>query len=310
MNKLWQTMKDMPAAVKDLFVDYKWVLVKAVAYAMVVIVFYLVFLWFLFPYDDLTTRFVEQFGNSAMNVSVGSTTGAFPIGLKLRDVVIREAAAGSGSSLFEASEIKLIPGIFSLLRGWLRLSVDARLYHGSAQLSIGARKGDFVFSGVIKDIDIDTYPMLKSSYGLNMIGTFNARLSMRGSMDDVTKDTGKGLIHMQGVTLEPSNLLGVLTLPKIEFGDITLPVFIQGGRIDFQEASQTSKDINSQLDGSIALRRPVESSALDLRLKFNPTPALEAQIRKTVPIFMLSRAPSGYFNVTITGNLNMPRFAQ
>ena len=310
MNKLWQMIKGMPAAVKDLFIDYKWVLVRAVAYAMVVIVFYLVFLWFLFPYNDLTTRFVEQLGNSAVNVSVGSTTGAFPIGLKLHDVVIREATAGSRSSLFEASEIKLTPGIFSLLRGWVWLSVDARLYHGSALLSIGTHKGDFVFSGVIKDIDIDKYPVLKSSYGLNMVGTFNARLSMRGSLDDVTKDTGKGLINMQGVTLEPSDLLGVLTLPKIEFGDITLPVFVQGGKIDFQDASQTSKDINSQLDGSITLRRPAESSAMNLRLKFNPTPALEAQMRKTVPLFVLSRAPSGYFNVAITGNLNMPRFSQ
>ncbi len=296
--------------VRAFLVDQKWVIVKAAAYVVVVISFYVVFLWFLFPYNALTTRLVERLRSRSLDVSVGSTTGAFPLGLKFHHVVVKKESGGSEKDLLAADEIELIPGILSIFRGWLSLSIMARLYHGSILFNIGLHKRDFACNGVIKDIDIGMYPVLRSSYGLNMIGKLNARLNIKGSMDNVAKDAGKGVMDMKAVALEPSNLLGILPLPKIDFGDITLPVYIKDGRIDVQDASQTSKDINSQLDGSIMLMTPAGNSTLDLRLKFNPTPALEAQIRKTVPLFMLTRAPSGYFNMHITGNVSMPRFNQ
>ncbi len=311
MNKFWQKVKSLPNSAGEFLTEYKWTLIKGAAYAAVALLFYFIFLWFLFPYNDLTTKLCDRIKDkTSIEVSIRKATGAFPIGLKLQDVAVEQKTGNSGTTLLEARDIELTPALFSLLKGWLALKVNARLYHGTLSFQAGSKKTSFYVIGVIKDIYMDKYSMIKSNYGLNMEGTLSAKIDLKGSTNNVTKDSGNGLISMKNVVLKPSKLFGILTLPQVNFGTITLPIFIKDGKLSLQNASQTSKDINSQFDGTVTFTTPLGYSILDLKLKFNPVPELEQQIRKSIPFFTLTRDQSGYFNVSIAGNLTMPRFNQ
>jgi type II secretion system protein N len=309
MNNFLKKIKNSLVSVKDFLIEKKWVLVKGGAYGAVVLLFYVIFLWFLFPYHEAVTRLSDELKNkTSMEVTVRKAGGAFPLGLNLSDVVVTEKIGTHESPLLEARTIKIVPGILSLLRGWVSLKVYARLYNGQAWIDFSSNKTDFNLNGVIKDIYIDKYTLIKSNYGLNMDGILDAKLDIKGNLNDVTKDKGSGFINMKHIILKPSKIFGIFALPNTNFGDINLPVFIKNGQVSLQDAAQTGSDINSKLNGSIILLNPIGSSVLNLSLQFNPSPALEEQIKKTIPFFNLTRDSSGYFNVPITGNLNMPRF--
>ena len=311
MNKILNKIINFFVSVKDYLIEKKWTLVKGAAYLAVVILFYIIFLWFLFPYHEAVTRLSDELKTkTSMDVTMRKASGAFPFGLNLSDVVVTEKVGTQESPLFEARTIEIVPGILSLLRGWVTLKIYSRLYNGQAWIDFGSNKKDFSLNCVIKDIYIDRYSLIKSNYGLNMDGILDAKLAVKGKVNDISKDNGSGLIHMKNVILKPSKIFGIFTLPNTNFGDISMPVFIKGGVVSFQDASQTGTDVNSKLDGSIILLNPIQNSVLNLKLRFNPSPVLEQQIKKDIPFFNLTRDTSGYFNIPITGSLGMPGFAQ
>ncbi len=311
MNKFWQKVKFFSFSLRDFLAENKWALAKAFAYLTVVIVFYFIFLWFLFPYNEISTILSNEIkSKTTMDMSVKKSEGAFPIGLKLTDVLITKKTGDNESPVLEAHTFELTPAVLSLFKGWLAFKIHAALYNGQASLEMGSKKTDFYFDGVIKNIYIDRYSLLKSNYGLNMDGILNVKWNIKGSLDNAARDSGNCIINIKNASMGHSTLSGILTLPKINFGDISLPVFVKDGRVDIQNATQASKDINSQLEGSIILANPAGNSVLNLKLKFNPTPEMEQQMRKTIPFFMLTRDASGYFNLSVTGNLNAPRFNQ
>lgn len=311
MNKYWQKVKQFFAAAGNFISEKKWILLKAAAYMAVVALFYFIFLWFIFPYNELSTLLTNKVrGSTSMDLSIRKAEGAFPVGLKLYDVIVTTKIGKNESPLLEARTIELTPAVLSLFRGWMGIKIHARLYNGRASLEIGRKRTDFYVKGVITDTDIGRYSLLKSNYGLNMDGTLNVKLDLSGSLHNIAGDSGSGLISMNNVLLKPSTLFGIFSLPKLDFGTITFPFFIKNGKLDIQDASQKSRDINSQIDGSIMLADPVGNSALNLKLKFDPTPETEQLIRKTVPFFMLTRDTTGYFHVSVTGNLLMPRMNQ
>ncbi|MCL4477919.1 MAG: type II secretion system protein GspN [Deltaproteobacteria bacterium] len=292
-------------------IDRKWILLKFAGYSFFVIIFYILFLWFLFPYNELVAKLTNSLGNSTtMEVSVKNAKGAFPIGLKLEDVTLIVTKGKKANHIFNAKQIILKPSIISIFKGWISLNTNASLYNGDVNMGFGLKKDKFYLNGVIKNISIGDYSVLKDMYGLNMNGTVNAKLDITGSLNNIQADNGNVFLSMRDVNLEPSTIMGILTIPKISFGEIKIPLFIKNGEVHIEDASQTSNDINSQLNGSIILGYPLVDSMLNIQLKFNPTPGTEKNIKNAVPIFMLKRDVTGYYNVSIKGNLNMPRFEQ
>ncbi len=294
---------------KDFFIERKWVFAKGVAYFAVFVLFYIVFLWFLFPYNELVTILSSELRNkTSMDLSVSKASGAFPLGLKLSDVVITKKVDSNESPLLEARTIEITPGILSLFKGWMSVSIYTRLYNGQAWIDVGSNRKDFNFKCILKDIYLDRFTLIKNNLGLNIDGILSAKMNINGVMNDITSDKGNIFINMKHVIIKPSKIFSIFTLPNTNLGDINLPIYIKGGRVLFQDASQTGSDINSKLDGSITLLNPVTNSVLNLKLRFNPSPALEQHIKEAIPFFNLNRDTAGYFNVPITGNLMMPRF--
>ena len=311
MNKILKKIINFFVSVKDFLIEKKWTLVKGTAYVAFVVLFYVIFLWFLFPYREAVTRLSDELkSKTSLDVSVRKASGTFPFGLNLSDVVLTEKVGTQESPLLEARTIEVVPGILSLLRGWVTLKIYSRLYNGQAWIDFGSNRKDFRLNCVIKDIYIDRYSLIKSNYGLNMGGILDVKLAVTGGVNGFSKDKGSGLIHMKNVVLKPSKIFGIFALPNTNVGDINMPLFIKGGVVSFQDASQTGSDVNSKLNGSIILLNPLQNSVLNLKLRFNPSPALEQQIKKSIPFFNLTRDSAGYFNVPITGSLGMPGFAQ
>lgn len=309
MNKFFRKIKDLFTSLKTFFFDYKLLLAKVGAYLLVVVIFYFIFLWFFFPYNELATRLTDEFQTkTGMNVTIRNATGAFPLGIDLSDVVVTKIMSSNENPLLEARTIKIVPDLLSLFRGWVTLKVYARLYNGEAWINISSNKTDFSTKCKLKNIYIDKYSLIKSNYGLNLEGILNANFNITGSLTNLNKDKGNAVVKINHMILHPSKILGIFTLPNIDLGDINIPIYIKEGRLSFQDANQASKDLSSKLDGNIILLNPISNSILNLKLKFNPSPELDQQIKKVIPIFNLTRDAAGYYNIPITGNLTMPRF--
>lgn len=309
MNKFLKKIKNFFVTSKLFLSEHKSLLSKAAIYITVVIFFYFIFLWLLLPYNEIVARLADEIrSKTSMNVSVRKANGAFPLGLNLSDVVVTKRFNGNEYPLLEARTIKLVPGILSLFKGWFSLSVYARLYNGQVRIDAGSNKEDFTLKSTIKNIYLDKYSLLKSIYGLNIEGILNASIDMKGVLNNVSKDRGNATIKIKHMVFNPSRILDIFILPKMDLGDVSIPVYIKDGRLVFQNAGQNSKDIASKLEGSITLLTPLSNSILDLNLKFNPSPELEQQIKKAIPIFTLTRDATGYFVIPITGNLTLPRF--
>ena len=309
MNKFLKKIKDLFVSAKVFISEHKNSLAKGSIYTVIVLFFYFMFLFFLLPYNEIVGRLSDEIRNkTSINVSVRRSGGTFPFGLNLSDVVVTKRFNGNEYPLLEARTIKIVPGILSLLKGWISLSVYARLYNGQAWMDVSSNRKDFIGKCMIKGIYIDKYSLLKSNYGLNIDGILDAKIDIRGVLNDVTKDRGNINIKIKHMVFNPSKILDIFILPKMELGDVNIPIYIKDGKLVFQDAGQNSKDINSKLEGSVMLLTPISNSILNLKLKFNPSPELEQQIKRAIPIFTLTRDASGYFVIPITGNLAMPMF--
>ncbi|HWR72254.1 MAG TPA: type II secretion system protein GspN, partial [Nitrospirota bacterium] len=106
--------------------------IRALGLAGYFIVAFLVFLFFLFPFDRVISRLESEVRRTTpLELSIGHVSPRFFNRFALRDVVV---SGGNGSVLFESPSAQATVSLLRLLRGVLALDLRADAYGGEILL--------------------------------------------------------------------------------------------------------------------------------------------------------------------------------
>lgn len=282
---------------------------KWIAYIGYISVVTMVFLYYLFPSDTMNaylnhhvSRLWPQF--QLVSSEVGPT---LPPGLKLTLPVLyrgQQAIAG-------AQHVKLIPGLLSLFSAGKKVHIRGDAYEG-------AMSGTVVISGLdaspVLDLDlvfggikVGSIPIISSLVTHEVDGIAGGRFLF----DNAENPAGQGSLDLTitdgSVALNPP-LLGIT---QLNFNSIEGEAELSDRRIRISRFFVKGQEINLNATGTIVLREPFDTSALNISGQILPHPSFIRNLAGVVPAGMISEKSisGGGIPFRISGTVANPAFS-
>lgn len=285
-----------------------------------------------FPFGRLKDTVAEALSQDGRyDVTVGSVSGLFPLGLALEDIrlVGRPERPGDKPDKLTVDKAEIRIGLFSLLSGSPKISfaVDAFKGHieGTTMKNDKERAISFKFHhvafkhlpGIAKAIDLPMAGTVSGDASLTIPkrdGLRKAEGHLRISCSNCSFGDGKHKIKPKFMArpgkYNPVAEQGV-TLPKIRLGKFGGDIEIKKGRAEFKDFEALSPDGEAELMGYVLLRDPVSFSSVQALFKFRFSDELKQKKPKIVGIeasMARGRRRDGMLGMCITGRLKRLRF--
>jgi len=305
---------------------------KYSGYTAFAVVVMLISAYMAFPFErlkDVITTKLTQGGR--YDVTIGSVSAAFPIGVTLEDLVMesRPERPKEKPSKMVIDKATVTFGFFSLLTGRpeIHFSVDTLGGHINGKTredSDSGRSIQFAFSA----IEFEHLPGLDHAVELPMDGTVSGSAKLTIPKAGMRKSQGKMTLACHGCSVgdgkhkvkfkfaarpghyNPLAEQGV-TLPKLQLGKFGGDIIIKHGKATFDQFDAFSPDGEAQIMGYVMLRDPVAFSSVIALFKFKFSEALKKRKPKTVLIessMGRGKRADGMLGLCATGRLKSLRF--
>ncbi len=266
-------------------------LVRWLAFTAYFVAAFLVFLFFLFPFDRIKTRLESEVGaRTPVELSVARISPRFFNRFVLSDVVVSDK---QGKVLFESGTVRTTVSLFSLLRGALGVSLRAAAYGGELQIKASQGPGQQYLLLDADSLDIASYPLLKD-FGLKLSGKLGGNFEM-------TNGAGKGRLWLKGVASRELKVMG-FSVPDLDFDTGWLETELKGDRLTVKKLEMDGKDLAVRATGDIVLR---ERGAINLTIRLKPSERL-SQEQSALFSLLRNRDPDGFYQVGLGGTLTQP----
>ncbi len=307
-------------------------ILRYVGYGVFALVVTLVSTYLAFPFGRLKDTVAQALSQDGRyDVTVGSVSGLFPLGLALDDIrlVGRPERPGDKPDKLVVDKAEIRIGVFSLLKGSPKIafSLDAFKGHieGSTTKSDKERSLAFSFRdvafahlpGIAKAIDLPMAGRVSGDVSLTIPkrdGLRKAEGHLRISCSDCSFGDGKHKIKPKFMArpgkYNPVAEQGV-TLPKIRLGKFGGDIEIKKGRAEFKDFEALSPDGEAQLLGYVLLRDPLAFSSVQALFKFRFSDELKKKKPKIVGIeasMARGKRRDGMLGMCISRRLKRLRF--
>ncbi|MGI6387815.1 MAG: type II secretion system protein GspN [Desulfomonilia bacterium] len=252
-----------------------------------------------FPYDTFRGRLEETMSSLVGRpVTLGYISSSLPFGLKVEEMSIDENPF--------AKELKIRPGLISLLSGSLDLSVEAFFpsgsLSGSVRTPLDAMGESLSVTARMDNLDSQALQHLFPS-GVCPRGIITGTIDisrpnaspreMEGRADIIWKDGYLPIVH------SPLNL--PLPLDGIQFTTLKLESAMEKGLITL-EGLELAGDISGSVKGSIRIMEPLSRSRLNLSGEVSLPPDLALLLGAQ------AGSSTGGMRFSLRGTLDRPRF--
>ena len=282
---------------------------KKIAYSGYFIIITLVFLYFLFPGDAVTSYINYKINNMSpdVRISISGLQPDFPPGIKLLgpDVIYRN------QPLAGADWLRIKPAYLSLFSDNKTFFVKGDVYTGNLDSVI--RLADFSANpafdaeATFANIQISQIPIVEQFQNYQITGIAGGKMLFDNKEVKAGKGNAQIIVTDAVVEFTPA-LFG---LEQLTFTSINTDFEINGQRVVVKKFDVDSRDVSASASGSIILRTPVNKSTINIRGEFKPHPAFIKQLGNLFPVEMLKRRQnaSGVLPFRITGSVEQPNFA-
>ena len=253
---------------------------KWVGYPVIYIFLLLLFVRATLPFESarslIQSRVNAALTDTGMYVSIGELGGYWLTGLEFRDVTITETLdateEGGAPRKFE-SRIDQLQGsvsLFSLLGGNIAMSFSGDAFGGQLDGNLADEAGSRSLSLNLEEIDVAAVPMLDSATGMPRQGRLTGKIDFVLPEGKISDSTGEFDITITGFHLADgkTKIQGMLALPTIDAGTLTLKASIIGGNLEIKQLDVVGADVTASATGKVKLREPFDKSLAELRLKF------------------------------------------
>lgn len=246
------------------------------AWGVVSLACFVVFLFLTFPYGPLQHRLLAEVNRaSGWEVRATDWSVGFPVGIEWHDVVLTGPTKVGGIS-FDA--VRTTVGVFQAIFGQLVIDYAVQL-PGAGQSGSGRATGSLIsdswslrgsvaVKGHLQQMDLAA--VLKPYVTRGLIqGDFSHRWDSAKGGDAALKGEGTVKIDIKDLELERIPA-GTSSIPSLTFGRIQATVACREAACDVTELTGDGVDGSFTAQGRMMLRQPLQQSLLDLTVTVVP----------------------------------------
>ena len=282
---------------------------KWIAYIGYITTVTMIFLYYLFPSHAVKTYINYHVSRAwpQLQLTASEAVPAFPPGLKLiRPVLYRDQQA-----IADAQYVKLMPG-------WLTLFSAEKIFHIRGDVYEGAVSGTVAISKLDTSpaIDLDlvfggikagSIPIISALLSHDIDGIAAGRFFF----NNVENPAGQGSLELTitdgSVALNPP----FLGIAQLSFNSVEAQAELVDRRIRISSLTVKGQEVNLNATGTIVLREPFETSALNISGQILPHPSFIRNLAGMVPAGMISEKSisGGGIPFRISGTVSNPGFS-
>ncbi len=266
-------------------------IIRILSLAGYFVVAFLVFLFFLFPFDRVLSRLESEVRRTTpLELSIGHVSPRFFNRFALRDVVV---SGGNGSVLFESPSAHATVSLWNLLRGALALDLRAEAYGGELVMRMRGGGERRLLLCDANSLDIASYPLL-NELGYKVGGKLGGNV-------EVTGGSGKGKIWVKNLATRELKVKG-FPVPDLDFSDGWMEGELKGDRLTIKKLELNGKELAVRLSGEAVLRT---QGMLNLLVKIKPSERL-AREQSALLSLLKDRDADGFYQLTLGGTVATP----
>jgi type II secretion system protein N len=246
------------------------------AWGMVSLASFIIFLFLTFPYGPLQNRLLAELNRaSGWEVRAADWSVGFPVGIEWHDVTLTGPTTAGALSL---EAVRTTVGVLSAFLG--RLVIDyAVQIPGGGQSGSGRATGSLTsdswslrssvaVNGHLQQIDLAAVLKPYVTRGL-VQGEFTHRWNSAQGGDAALK--GEGTVKFEIKDLEIERVpAGTSSIPALSFGRIVATMACRDAACDVTELKGDGVDGSFTAQGRMMLRQPLQQSLLDLTVTVVP----------------------------------------
>lgn len=240
---------------------------------------FVIFAYVSIPWDRLKGALVSGFNaTSPLKLEMEKLTWAWRFpgvvarGVKFVGAAPEPDASGKPRPALEYSvdDLFVRASVLPLLWGTVRLGYSIDGFGGSIDGIHKTSSSERVVEVEFDDVDASKLPFVSETIGVPLSGTLDGTVEITEPEQKLNLAEGSVelTIHDLGIADGKTKIHDVVVLPKINAGDFTLKAQITEGTVKVTELTTKGPDLEVVGDGRIRLMDRLESSLVELNLRF------------------------------------------
>ena len=262
-------------------------------------------LYYRFPEERFRRYLVAELSRRIpdVRITIGRVRPLLPPGLVCHHVTIYHRQA----VMVENVGVSVYPNWSSWLGSSSKTRFELRVGDGVVDGTVRLVKEngivDYGVTAQLEAIAIGEIAALKTIINRPVQGTLSGQVAVR--QENQTTEGQAQLTLTDGVA--GVNIPGV-DVQTLEWEALKAELKLKGAKLEIQRGSLSGNQISGQINGTILIRTPWETSRLRLQAAITPKPALMAQLKQSQwgPLLSQMPSPSQGVKVRLRGTVNKP----
>jgi len=290
-------------------------ILKYIAYIALFVGCFIIFLYWMFPYESLKERLVSgierQLGGQ-IEVSAGEFEPYWITGFEIKKLAFNTRDDnGKAMNAITLDKLRVRVALLSLIIGSPRVSYYMRAGKGEIEGAARQTAEGIEFDADFDDFDISAIGILSSRYGLKLSGILDGYVEMKIDRRRVARSSGTVELDLKNLKLGESNAqLGPMEMPvppliitKAKGSSIKMTVY--KGAVLVDKLVFAGGDLGLDVNGKIFLSNTFPNSRFNLKGSFTASPALD----KALPFLFIvekEKKADGSYPFSVTGRISSP----
>lgn len=280
---------------------------RYLGYAGFFVFFFLIGLYLTFPWDVAKDRILALGERqTGMQLEARSLEPSWITGVEIEGLEI--TPPGKTPLLLDRvnARVHLLP----LLTGKFGMSINLPIGKGEIDADVVSSDDTFDLEAKIDAVQVDLVPILLEASGLPLEGRIDLEADLVIGKKDPKLTEGRIMLKTTDFKIDKGGKLGMVPVPALELGNLTLEVPVKEGRAEFKNTRLPGTDLEISLDGTISPQYPLAKSSMNLTLGLKPTEKLLAAdpfLRPILNNFQSAKDADGFYGISMVGSLQHPR---
>ncbi len=288
---------------------------KILGYSAFSTFFFILFFIYTFPIDVIINNLLRNAQNTSGYIINPEKTymSIFPPGVTFENIKIAKIQIGDAAPSKPVALDKL-----TLWGALWTLSGESPSFRFSASGFGGSFSGKASFDKPKASLNIDfsaselNMTPLSNAFGLSdkvpVSGQFSGDVELLWSMNNPSNTNGEIKLEFQNLAVGPTE--NPVTIPKITLGDVKAELSVVQGRMLVRRWDTKSKEINSEIVGSLNIAKNFAEWRYNLMYRFKIDGPLkeETAVKALLQLANQAKAKDDFFYYRITGTYASPNY--
>ena len=281
---------------------------KWIGYTAYVIAALAVFIYLLFPSQEIKQYIVRQAAalDPEVSVELEKVDLSLPPGLQLSNLKLFY----KGSAAFDSSRVKLTPRYVSLFTPAKGFNVKGKAYNGelNGRASVeSASNSKYTANLAFDEIELAKIAILSEMVPHQVSGIADGKVVYSSDSGGFGEGNARLMIKQCRVELGAP----IFGFTELSVGTLKATLELKGRQADVKEITIDGRQVSGNASGEIRLRQPLSESRIQLSGVIKPRPSFIKELGKVVPSQLLSGGNFVRNGVPfrISGSVERPNFS-